>query len=95
MVTLDLACIWRGRFTRQSAALPVPQISYARSGDMSRRLQQLPHRNDEIGHLSDALLAMTDELQRRIQATAAFAADVAHEIKTLYLHCAVRPKPSA
>ena len=48
---------------------------------MSRRLQQLPHRNDEIGHLSDALLAMTDELQRRIQATAAFAADVAHEIK--------------
>jgi two-component system sensor histidine kinase ChvG len=48
---------------------------------MSRRLQQLPQRNDEIGHLSDSLLAMTDELQQRVQATAAFAADVAHEIK--------------
>jgi two-component system sensor histidine kinase ChvG len=48
---------------------------------MSSRLQRLPHRNDEIGQLSDSLIDLTDELQKRIQATAAFAADVAHEIK--------------
>ena len=48
---------------------------------MSSRLQRLPHRNDEIGQLSDSLIDLTDELQKRIQATASFAADVAHEIK--------------
>ena len=41
----------------------------------------MPDRNDEIGELSAALTQMTDELQRRIQATAGFAADVSHELK--------------
>ena len=53
------------------------------SADMSSRLQRLPHRNDEIGQLSESLIDLTDELQKRIQATACFAADVAHEIKSL------------
>ena len=81
MVTIGLSLYLARSITRPISRLASAADQLRRSGDMSRRLQQLPHRNDEIGHLSDALLAMTDELQRRIQATAAFAADVAHEIK--------------
>ena len=44
-------------------------------------LTRLPHRKDEIGELSSAFFDMTEELQRRIQATAGFAADVSHELK--------------
>ena len=80
-VTLGLSLYLARSITRPITLLAREADQLRRSGDMSRRLQQLPQRNDEIGHLSDALLAMTDELQRRIQATAAFAADVAHEIK--------------
>ena len=81
MVTIALSLYLARSITRPISRLASAADQLRRSGDMSRRLQQLPQRNDEIGHLSDALLAMTDELQRRIQATAAFAADVAHEIK--------------
>ena len=49
--------------------------------DATTPLKGLPKRKDEIGQLSLALVDMTAELQRRIQATAGFAADVAHEIK--------------
>lgn len=38
-------------------------------------------RGDEIGTLARDLVAMTDELQSRMNATASFAADVSHEIK--------------
>lgn len=38
-------------------------------------------RNDEIGALSRALSEMTENLRERIDATEAFAADVAHELK--------------
>ncbi len=38
-------------------------------------------RTDEIGHLARALSAMTETLHARMDATEAFAADVAHEIK--------------
>ena len=81
IVTIGLSLYLARSITRPISRLASAADQLRRSGDMSRRLQQLPNRNDEIGHLSDALLAMTDELQRRIQATAAFAADVAHEIK--------------
>ena len=89
---------WVSLYLARSITRPISRLASAadqlrRSSDMSRRLQQLLHRNDEIGHLFDALLAMTDELQRRVQATAAFAADVAHEIKILII--VMRPKPSA
>ena len=80
IVTIGLSLYLARSITRPISRLASAADQLRRSGDMSRRLQQLPHRNDEIGHLSDAL-AMTDELQRRVQATAAFAADVAHEIK--------------
>jgi two-component system sensor histidine kinase ChvG len=51
------------------------------TGDIQTPLRGLPERKDEIGQLSQALSDMTAELQRRIQATAKFAADVSHEIK--------------
>ena len=44
-------------------------------------MQRLPERKDEIGQLSESFINLTDELQKRMQATAGFAADVAHELK--------------
>lgn len=41
----------------------------------------LMNRADEIGTLARDMVAMTDELQARMNATASFAADVSHEIK--------------
>lgn len=42
---------------------------------------RLPSRNDEIGMLARALSDMSQSLRQRIDASEAFAADVAHEIK--------------
>ena len=42
---------------------------------------RLPDRRDEIGALARALSDMTTALRQRIDATEAFAADVAHELK--------------
>jgi two-component system, OmpR family, sensor histidine kinase ChvG len=42
---------------------------------------RLPNRRDEIGMLARALSDMSTALRQRIDATEAFAADVAHEIK--------------
>lgn len=42
---------------------------------------RLPHRRDEVGGLARALADMTVALRHRIDATEAFAADVAHELK--------------
>lgn len=42
---------------------------------------RLPKRRDEIGMLARALSDMTQALRQRIDATEAFAADVAHELK--------------
>ncbi len=42
---------------------------------------RLPHRRDEIGGLARALADMSAALRQRIDATEAFAADVAHELK--------------
>ena len=72
-------------YLARSITLPIAKLAGA--ADKLRRshdggsLARLPDRNDEIGDLSQALSEMTDELQRRIQATAGFAADVAHELK--------------
>ncbi|MEM8696670.1 MAG: ATP-binding protein [Pseudomonadota bacterium] len=44
-------------------------------------LPRLPSRRDEIGMLARALSDMSQALRQRIDATEAFAADVAHEIK--------------
>ena len=66
-------------------SITTPIAKLANAADQLRRshddtpLTRLPHRKDETGdyHLFD----MTEELQRRIQATAGFAADVSHELK--------------
>lgn len=44
-------------------------------------MPRLPNRRDEIGGLARALADMTATLRHRIDATEAFAADVAHELK--------------
>jgi two-component system sensor histidine kinase ChvG len=45
------------------------------------QVPRLPARRDEIGLLARALSDMTQALRQRIDATEAFAADVAHELK--------------
>ncbi len=81
LVTLGLSLYLARSITTPISRLATAADQLRQSGDMSRRLQRLPHRNDEIGQLSDSLIALTDELQKRVQATAAFAADVSHELK--------------
>lgn len=67
-------------------ARPVHRLAEAaervRTG-VGRRVEvpDFTHRRDEIGDLSQALRAMTDSLYDRLEATEAFAADVAHELK--------------
>ena len=81
LVTLGLSLYLARSITTPISRLAAAADKLRQSADMSSRLQRLPHRNDEIGQLSESLIDLTDELQKRIQATAAFAADVAHEIK--------------
>ncbi len=65
-----------------------PLLRLARAADNVRRGQggrqpipDLTNRRDELGDLSDALIAMTEALWMRMDAIERFAADVAHEIK--------------
>ena len=65
-----------------------PIISLARTVNAFRDMEaaalpRMPKRKDEIGYLATAIHDMTIELQTRLNATARFAADVAHEIKNL------------
>ena len=80
-VTLGLSLYLARSITTPISRLAAAADKLRQSSDMSSRLQRLPHRNDEIGQLSESLIDLTDELQKRIRATASFAADVAHEIK--------------
>ena len=80
LVTIGLAFYLARSITTPIAKLARAADSLRKSHDGSS-LARLPNRNDEIGELSQALSEMTDELQRRIQATAGFAADVSHELK--------------
>ena len=81
LVTLGLSLYLARSITAPISRLAAAADQLRQSADMSIRLQRLPYRKDEIGQLSESLIDLTDELQKRIQATAAFAADVAHEIK--------------
>ena len=81
LVTLGLSLYLARSITTPISRLALAADRLRQSGDLSRQLQRLGPRNDEIGQLSDSLFDLTDELQKRVQATAAFAADVAHEIK--------------
>ncbi len=55
------------------------QVKRGRAREVS--VPRLPERRDEIGLLARALSDMSQTLRDRIDATEAFAADVAHEIK--------------
>jgi len=55
------------------------RVRLGRSRDVI--VPRLPDRNDEIGMLARAVSDMTQALRERIDATEAFAADVAHELK--------------
>jgi two-component system, OmpR family, sensor histidine kinase ChvG len=59
-----------------NAAMQV-RFGFAREVDIPR----LPARRDEIGMLARSVSDMSHELRERIDATEAFAADVAHELK--------------
>lgn len=81
LVTIGLSV-----YLARSITTPITQLANAaenlrRSSNLSARLQRLPNRKDEIGQLSESFIDLTDELQKRMQATAGFAADVAHELK--------------
>ncbi|MFQ3594565.1 MAG: HAMP domain-containing sensor histidine kinase, partial [Sphingomonadaceae bacterium] len=52
-----------------------------RGRDREVEIPRYPGRRDEIGRLARALADMTAALRQRIDATEAFAADVAHELK--------------
>ena len=80
LVTIGLAIYLARSITTPIAKLAGAADKLRRSHD-HEPLDRLPNRKDEIGDLSKALHDMTDELQRRIQATAGFAADVSHELK--------------
>ena len=80
-VTILLGIYLARSITRPIVFLAASADRLRQTGDMQTPLRGLPERKDEIGQLSKALSEMTAELQRRIQATARFAADVSHEIK--------------
>ncbi|PZU48972.1 MAG: sensor histidine kinase [Sphingomonas sp.] len=73
-------------YLARTVAVPLRQLALAahrvrlgRQRDVV--VPRLPHRRDEIGGLARALADMTAALRQRIDATEAFAADVAHELK--------------
>ncbi len=80
-VTILLGLYLARSITRPIVFLAASADSLRQTGDSQTPLRGLPERKDEIGQLSKAIVEMTAELQRRILATARFAADVAHEIK--------------
>lgn len=85
-IAVLLVTIGLSAYLARSITTPITQLANAaenlrRSSNLSARLQRLPERKDEIGQLSESFINLTDELQKRMQATAGFAADVAHELK--------------
>lgn len=63
----------------QYLARATVRVRLGRSPDVT--IPRMPSRRDEIGMLARALSDMSSALRQRIDATEAFAADVAHEIK--------------
>lgn len=60
-------------------SLAAQRVRRGRARDVE--IPRYPERRDEIGRLARALSDMTASLRQRIDATEAFAADVAHELK--------------
>jgi two-component system sensor histidine kinase ChvG len=73
-------------YLARTIVVPLRQLAFAahkvrlgRQRDVV--VPRLPHRRDEIGGLARAIADMTAALRQRIDATEAFAADIAHELK--------------
>ena len=81
LITIALSYYLARSITTPITYLASEADNLRRSRDLSARIQRLPRRRDEIGRLSESLIDLTDELQKRMAATAGFAADVAHELK--------------
>ncbi|MFE4632008.1 ATP-binding protein [Streptomyces sp. NPDC056773] len=52
------------------------------AGDLDARVDDSPHRSDEVATVSRALDTMASTLQRKLEAEQRFTADVAHELRT-------------
>ncbi|MEY3703547.1 MAG: hypothetical protein RLZZ561_1167 [Pseudomonadota bacterium] len=80
-----LASVLLSRFLARTIAQPLGTLALAAEHVRLGRERDInipqSHRSDEIGALSRALSDMTEALRERIDATEAFAADVAHELK--------------
>ena len=81
LITIALSAYLARSITTPITYLAAEADNLRRSRDLSARMQRLPRRRDEIGRLSESLIELTDELQKRMAATAGFAADVSHELK--------------
>ncbi|WP_142848843.1 stimulus-sensing domain-containing protein [Telmatospirillum sp. J64-1] len=79
-VTVALSLYLAGTIARPIRRLALAADS-VRRGHGRKSIPDLTGRGDEIGELSGSLRDMTEALWRRMDATEAFAADVAHEIK--------------
>ena len=81
LITIALSAYLARSITTPITYLAAEADNLRRSRDLSARMQRLPRRRDEIGRLSESLIELTDELQKRMAATAGFAADVSPELK--------------
>ncbi len=80
-ITVALSLYLAGTIARPIRHLAAAAERVRRGQGRHHRIPDLTARGDEIGDLSAALREMTEALYRRMDATEAFAADVAHEIK--------------
>jgi two-component system sensor histidine kinase ChvG len=80
-ITLAMSFYLAGTIARPIRQLALAAERIRRSHGRRHGLPDLTDRDDEIGDLSAAMRDMTEALYRRMDATEAFAADVAHEIK--------------
>ncbi len=81
LITVALSFYMAGTIARPIRRLAAAADRVRRSHGRRHGIPDLSARGDEIGDLSAALRDMTEALYRRMDATEAFAADVAHEIK--------------
>lgn len=86
ILAASLVSILLSLFLARTIVLPLRRLSLAaRRVRLGRArevvLPRLPSRRDEIGLLARSLSDMSQALRQRIDATEAFAADVAHELK--------------
>jgi two-component system, OmpR family, sensor histidine kinase ChvG len=81
LISVLLSLFLARTIERPLRALAVAALRVRHGRDREVVVPRLPARRDEIGLLARALSDMTHALRQRIDATEAFAADVAHELK--------------